>query len=111
MRLKCVVLSIGFLFVLSITKHFFYLLLLPNWSHIGNGGVAMYSFLIYLYLSYAILFANAAFTVTKLTDIVNFDVVTSKNKFWLVYAHFNISIHSIFVLVIIIMSSSTIYYN
>ena len=109
-RLKCVVLSIGFFLYFLLQIICFYILFVPNWSHIGNGGIVMYSWLIYLYLSFAILFANAAFTVTKHTDIVNFDVMTSKNRFFLVYA--NLKVFFFFgILVIIIMSCSTVYYN
>ena len=110
-RLKCVVLSIGFFLYFLLQCICSYVLFLPNYSHIGNGGIAMYSFLIYMNLSFAILFANAAFTVTKLTDIVNFDVMTSKNRFFQVYAHFRIVLGPIIAIVTILLSASTMYYN
>ena len=84
----------------------------PNWSHVGNGGVIMYSFLLYMMnLICAIIFAKAAFTVTRFRDILSFDVMTSKSGLiWNMFAHFTLFGPIIFI-VFLLMSSSTIYYN
>ena len=110
-QLRCVILSLKFFYVVLTNSFVFYVLVLPNWSHIGNGGIAMYSFLVYANLSNAILFAKAAFTVTRLRDIFSFDVMTSKGgSLWNICFHFSLVVPITFI-VILLMSSSTMYYN
>ena len=110
-KLNFVVLSVFSLWGLLTGPFVFYVLFLPYWSHIGNGGVVMSNMLFYTDLSKTILFAHAAFTVTKLRDILSFDKLTSKSGIFMnFYFHFKL-IMPLISLVILIMSSSTIYYN
>ena len=111
-QLKFVVLSIHSLWVFLSFTIVFYVLFLPHWSHIGNGGVAMANVLFYDGgLSWTILYAHAAFTATKLTDILSFDKLTSKSGFSMkIFLHIQLIAPLIFV-TIMIMSSSTMYYN
>ena len=109
-QLKCAVISIAFFLYFLSNTIYFYVLLLPHWSHIGNGGVAMYSYLIYAYLTFAILFANATFTVTKFSDILSFDIMISKNRFFLILTYLY-QLGPMFWIAGIILSSSTMYYN
>ena len=107
-QLRCVIVSVKFFFGFLTGSIVFIVLMLPYWNHVGNGGVAMYSYMLYGSLTYAILFAKAA---TRLRDIFSFDVMKSKGGFlWNIWVHFNL-FSPIIIIVVVLMSSWTMYYN
>ena len=107
LQLKIVLIGVENFLLFLIVCIIFYWLILPNFSHFGNGGVVLFSYRIYCRLFMTIVLANAAFTVSKMSEILSFDILTSRNGFMNIFCHFNLLLTmggSLFF-------TSTLYYN